>query len=421
MGRAAAPTSNWAGNVTFGAAGLLRPGSVAELQRLVARERSLRPLGTAHSFSAIADTSGYLVSVAGLPPRVELDRELGAVRVSGGLRYSDIAPRLHAAGLALRNLGSLPHISVAGAVATGTHGSGDGNGNLASAVSEVELITADGDLVTVRRDRDPATFGGLVVALGACGIVTALTLDTVPAFTVRQYVYLDLPFSQAAERFDEITASGYSVSLFTDWAADRFTGIWLKLADEQGAPPPDDWLGGRAASADVHMIAGMPAANCTAQLGAPGPWHERLPHFRPDFTPSAGAELQSEYLVAREHAVPALAALAAIRTQLAPVTLISELRTIAADEQWLSPSYQRGSVAFHFTWVPDTRAVLSVLASVEAALAPFAARPHWGKVFCTGTDRVASLYPRMDDFRRLAGELDPAGKFSNAMLDSYLR
>jgi alditol oxidase len=420
MGRAAAPIRNWAGNVTFGAAGLLQPGSVAELRRLAAQERRLRPLGTAHSFSAIADTAGYLVSLAGLPPLVELDRDRGTAQVSGGLRYSDIAPRLHAAGLALRNLGSLPHISVAGAVATGTHGSGDGNGSLATAVSEMELVTADGDVVVFSRDGDPSRFGGLVVALGACGIVTALTLETVPAFTVRQYVYQNLSLSAAAEHFDEITASGYSVSMFTNWAADRLTGIWLKLTDEQDAPPPADWFGGRAASAEVHMIAGMPAVNCTAQLGLPGPWHERLPHFRPELTPSAGAELQSEYLVARDHAVPALAALTAIRTQLAPITLICELRTVAADELWLSPSYQRDSAAFHFTWVPDMRAVLPVLASVEAALAPFAARPHWGKVFSVAPDRVASLYPRMEDFRRLAAELDPAGKFSNTMLDAYL-
>lgn len=421
MGGAVSPIRNWAGNITFGAAGLLRPASVAEVQRLVAQERQLRPLGTAHSFSTVADTAGYLVSLAGLPPLVELDSERSAARVSASLRYSDVAPRLHAAGRALRNLASLPHISVAGAVATGTHGSGGRNGSLATAVSEVELVTADGDLVRVSRESDPARFPGLVVALGACGIVTALTLDTVAAFSARQYVYQDLPFTQAVGHLDEITASGYSVSMFTDWAADRFTAVWLKLTDQQGSPPPADWFGSRPAETDLHMIAGMSAASCTPQLGVPGPWHERLPHFRPEFTPSAGAELQSEYLVAREFAEPALAALTAISSQLTPITLVCEVRTIAADNLWLSPSYQRDSVAFHFTWVPDARAVRPVLASVEAALAPFAARPHWGKIFSMTPDGVAGLYPRMDDFRQLVRELDPTGKFSNAMLDSYLR
>jgi xylitol oxidase len=409
---------NWAGNVRFEAAGLLRPGSVAELQAVVARERRLRPLGTGHSFSPIADTTGYLVSLAGLPPVTDIDSERGTVRVSAGLRYSDVAPRLHAAGLALPNLGSLPHISVAGAVATGTHGSGDANGSLATAVAGLELVTASGDLVSVSRGADPARLSGLVVSLGACGIVTALTLDTVPAFDVRQYVYRDVAFSAVAGHFDEVTGSGYSVSMFTDWTADRFTGIWVKLTGQR--PPPPDWLGGRLSRADLHVIAGMPAANCTPQLGVPGPWHERLPHFRADFTPSAGAELQSEYLVAREHAVAALAALAAIRAELAPVILVSELRTVAADELWLSPAYQRDSAAFHFTWVPDTEKVLPLLASVEAALAPFAARPHWGKIFAVPPDQLARVSPRLADFRRVVHEFDPAGKFSNPMLDSVL-
>jgi xylitol oxidase len=416
MVTAAGPMRNWAGNVTFSAAGLLRPGSVAELQEMVARERQLRPLGTGHSFSPVADTTGYLVSLAGLPPLLEVANDRRTVTVSAGLRYSDIAPRLNAAGLALPNLASLPHISVAGAVATGTHGSGDKNGSLGSAVAGLSMVTASGDLMSVSRDADPARLAALVVSLGACGIVTALTLDTVPSFNVRQYVYRDLAFSQAAAHFDEVTGAGYSVSMFTDWAADRFTSVWVKLAGEQ-EPPPPDWLGSRLSGVGVHMIPDMPAANCTAQLGLPGPWHERLPHFRADFTPSAGSELQSEYLVPRRHAVPALAALAAIRTELAPVILAGELRTVAADQLWLSPAYQRDSAAFHFTWVPDARAVLPVVASVEAALAPFAARPHWGKVFVLPPGRVARLYPRMDDFRKVTRELDPAGKFSNAMLE----
>ena len=420
MDPATFPLRNWAGNVTFGAGDLLRPGSLSELQRLAAKERRLRPIGTRHSFSPVADTNGKLVSVAGLPPRVELDSDRGTARVSAGLRYSDITPALDAAGRALPNLASLPHISVAGAVATGTHGSGDGNGSLATAVSGLELITADGDLVEVSRDADPGRFAGLVVSLGACGIVTALTLDTVPAFEIRQYVYQDLPFSQAAGHFDEITAAGYSVSMFTDWAAGSFTGVWVKLAREQEVPPPD-WLGSRLASADVHMIAGLPAANCTPQLGVPGPWHERLPHFRAQFTPSAGAELQSEFLVPRADAAPALEALTAIAAQLAPVILISELRTVAADELWLSPAYQRDSAAFHFTWVPDTSAVLPVLARVEAALAPFAPRAHWGKIFTAEPAEVAGGYGRLADFRDLVRELDPAGKFSNGLLDSLLR
>ncbi len=416
MSQAVPQLRNWAGNVRFHATELASPASLPELQRLVAGSRRARTLGTAHSFSPIADTDGLLVSVARLPALAELDGDRLLARVGAGLRYSDIAPRLHARGLALPNLASLPHISVAGAIATGTHGSGDGNGSLATAVYEQELVMADGDLVTLRTADAP----GSVVALGACGVVAALTLRLVPAFSVRQYVYTAVPFGAAIEHFDELTASAYSVSMFTDWRAPRFTQVWLKLAGP-AEPPGEHWFGGTAAGQDLHPIAGMPAANCSPQRGRPGPWHERLPHFRPEFTPSAGEELQSEYLVARQDAPAALAALAALAAELAPVTQVSEVRTVAADDLWLSPAYQRASAAFHFTWVPDSAAVLPAVAKVEAALAPLAARPHWGKVFGYDPGTVAGRYPRMADFRHLAAELDPHGKFGNRMLDPLLR
>jgi xylitol oxidase len=412
--------TNWAGNVEFQAGTLHRPASVGELQRLVAGSARIRALGSGHSFSRIADTAGDLVSVARLPPRVEVDRAASIATVSAGMRYSDIAPRLHGAGLALANLASLPHISVAGAVATGTHGSGDANASLAAAVSAIEMVTATGDLVSARRDADPARFPGLVVALGACGIVTGLTLDIVPAFTIRQWVYDDIPLDDVTAHFDEITAAAYSVSLFTDFRDARLYQAWLKQK-EPADDPPGCWLGGRLARADRHPLAGFPAQHCTAQRGLPGPWHERLPHFRPDFTPSAGAELQSEFLLGREHARSALAALAAIRTDLASVTLVAEIRTVAADDLWLSPCYQRATVGFHFTWAPDVPAVEPVLTRVEAALAPFAPRPHWGKLSTIAPATVASRYPRLHDFGRLVTELDPDSTFGNEMVDAYLQ
>jgi alditol oxidase len=410
------PLLNWAGNVSFRATALASPTSLGELQRLVATSRRVRAIGTAHSFSPIADTDGYLVSAAGLPPLTEIDSTRGTVRVGAGLRYSDIAPRLHEHGLALPNLASLPHISIAGAVATGTHGSGNGNGCLATAVSEMELITVSGDTITLHSEDVP----GMVVGLGALGVVTALTLQAVPAFSVRQYVYTDVPFAQAREDFGEMTASAYSVSMFTDWRSPRIQA-WLKMTGSEKANKPDTWFGGSLAHQDLHPIAGMPAGNCTPQRGQPGPWHERLPHFRPEFTPSAGDELQSEYLIARRHAADAMSELAAMAADLAPVTQVSEIRTVAADELWLSMAYQRDCAAFHFTWVSDASAVMPVVARLEAALAPFAARPHWGKIYATSPADLASRYPRMDEFRRLVAEFDPDGKFGNQMLDSLLR
>jgi xylitol oxidase len=401
--------TNWAGNVVFAARAVHRPGSVAELQELVAGADRIRALGSGHSFSRIADTSGDLVSLAGLPPVVEVDTHAATAWVAAGLRYGEFTGRLHEAGFALPNLGSLPHIAVAGACATGTHGSGNGNGVLATAVSAVELVGAEGELRSVRRG--DADFPGSVLALGALGIVTALTLDLRPTFDVRQWVYEGL----ALEDAEEALAGAYSVSLFTHWEGAGFEQVWVKQRD--GDPmPPATWLGATRADGPRHMVRGVDPVHCTPQLGEPGPWHERLPHFRLAFTPSSGEELQSEYFVPRAALPDALRALDAIRDRIAPVLLVSEIRTIAADDLWLSLAEGRDSAALHFTWVPDTEAVLPVVSAVEAALEPFSPRPHWGKVFGTAPATLSGRWSRLRDFRGLVAKHDPEGKFGNEML-----
>ncbi|WP_444948487.1 FAD-binding protein [Micromonospora ureilytica] len=406
------PRRNWAGNVRYAAKAFHRPTSVDELRRLVDGSSRIRAVGSGHSFNRLGDTDGDLVSLAGLPPVIEVDHERGQVTVSGALRYGDVARQLHTQGYALANLASLPHISVAGAVATATHGSGQTHGNLASAVAGLELVTADGDLLRVDRDTD--TFAGMVVGLGALGLVTRVTLDVVPTFALRQYVRLDLDRTA----LDEALGSAYSVSVFTDFRTPRLREVWRKqLADQP--PPPADWLGTTAADQPRHPVLGMPAENCTPQLGEPGPWHERLPHFKLGFTPSSGDELQSEYHVARTAAADALAALDDVADLIAPVLLVSELRTVAADELWLSPNYRRDSFVLHFTWVDDTAAVLPVVAAVEERLAPFAPRPHWGKVFVTDPAELSTRYPRYADFAALQTNLDPKGKFRTDALDRY--
>ena len=409
--------TNWAGNVTFSAARVGRPATVVQLRELIAGSTKARAVGSGHSFSRIADTTGVLLSLDDLPRMVWIDEERLAVTVGAAVRYGELAARLHQAGYALPNLASLPHICVAGACATGTHGSGDGNACLAAAVSAVEMVTADGELVTVSRTSDG--FAGLVVALGALGVVTSLTLTIEPAFTVRQWVYDDLPRNQLDAHFAEIFASAYSVSVFTDWRPPYTGRVWLKhrvSADDSWTPQPR-WLDARLADVALHPVPGMDPAHTTRQLGVPGPWFERLPHFRPEYTPSSGDELQSEYLVPRELAVQALAALNPIARQIAPVLRIAEIRTIAADDLWLSPCYRRDSAAFHFTWRQDAEAVTPVLAAIEERLAPFGARPHWGKLFVMNP---APLYPRLPDFRNLMARYDPDGKFRNEFIDRYL-
>ncbi|MGW6257497.1 FAD-binding protein [Streptomyces sp. NPDC055085] len=407
--------TNWAGNITYAAEELHRPASLAALRALVARSPRVRVLGSGHSFNRIAEPGpdGVLLSLAALPPAIDVDTAARTVRVSGGVRYAELARAVHAKGFALHNMASLPHISVAGSVATGTHGSGVANGSLASAVREIELVTADGSAVSLGRGDD--RFDGAVTALGALGVVTALTLDVEPDFGVSQHVFTELPLEGLD--FETVAASAYSVSLFTDWERPGFRQVWLKRRTDRPLP---DFPWAEPATEAMHPVPGMPARNCTRQFGVPGPWHERLPHFRAEFTPSSGSELQSEYLLARSDALAALHALDAIRGTIAPLLQICEVRTVAADRQWLSPAYGRDTVALHFTWVDDTEAVLPVVRSVERALEPFAPRPHWGKVFAVPPEILRERYARMTDFRTLVDSLDPAGTFTNDFVADLL-
>ncbi|MGW1915873.1 FAD-binding protein [Streptomyces sp. NPDC002076] len=411
----AGTVSNWARTITYAARDVRRPRDLDTLAALVAGSARVRVLGSGHSFNRIADpgADGVLLSTAGLPPVIEVDTAARTVRVAGGVRYAELARTVHAHGLALANMASLPHISVAGSVATGTHGSGVGNGPLASAVREVELVVADGSTVTIGRGDE--RFDGAVTSLGALGVVTALTLDLEPAYEVEQHVFTELPLEGLD--FAAVAAAGYSVSLFTDWREPGFRQVWVKRRTDQ---PAVDFPWAAPAKVPLHPVPGMPAGNCTEQLGVPGPWHERLPHFRAEFTPSSGAEIQSEYLLPRTAAVEALERIDAIRSVVAGVLQTCEVRTVAADTQWLSPAHARNSVALHFTWVRDEAAVLPVVRRLEEALIRFDPRPHWGKVYEIPPAVVRRRYARVRDFRDLARSLDPAGKFTNAFVRDLL-
>jgi alditol oxidase len=408
---------NWGGNHTYGAAQMHRPETLDELRRTVARAPRIRVLGTRHAFTDIAD-SAELVTLDALPADVSVDRDTGMVSCGAAVTYGALAKVLERERLALRNLPSLPHIAVGGSIATATHGSGDANGNLATAVAGLELVTSSGDVVTARRGDDD--FEGLVVGLGATGAVTRVTLDAEPAYEVAQHVYEDLSWDALFEHFDAVFVSGDSVSLFTRWG-DAIDQAWVKRRVTGGpADAPADLFGARRATSERHPIAGMDAVNCTPQLGRPGPWWDRLPHFRMGFTPSAGAEIQSEYHLPRRHALAAIEALRALAGAIGPLLYVSEIRTIAADGLWMSPHHKRDSVALHFTWRPDQPAVERVLESVEAALEPFAPRPHWGKLFLADAGTIRARYERLDDFAALLQRLDERGAFRNAWLERHV-
>jgi alditol oxidase len=414
--------TNWAGNYRYGTENLDRLASIEQIQKFVKEHDSLRVLGTRHCFNGIADSTHALISLQSMDKVVALDPQARTVTVEPGVTYGQLCPYLHERGFALHNLASLPHISIAGACATATHGSGVRNGNLATAVSALDLVTANGDVLSLSRARDGATFLGAVVSLGALGVVTRLTLDVQPSFMMRQDVYENLPLAQLAGHFENVVSSGYSVSLFTDWQNKRINEVWVKRrierADASAAQP--DFYGARLASKNLHPIADLSAENCTEQMGVPGPWYERLPHFRMGFTPSAGKELQSEYFVPRKDAVEAILAIDRLRERVSPHLMISELRTVDADRLWMSPCYERASLAIHFTWKPDWDAVRAVLPLIEQELSPYEARPHWGKLFAMEPAQLRARYERLSDFKSLLRAHDPRGKFRNEFLSRNL-
>src|SRR5918994_45648 len=374
------PGRNWAGNYTYRAQKLHRPSRLEQVQEIIASAPSVRVLGSRHSFNDIADSS-ELVSLEAMPKDVSVDHARNTVSFNAALKYGELVETLNAEDVALHNLASLPHISVAGAVATATHGSGQKNGNLATAVA-------------------------------------GITLDMEPAYEVRQRVFEGLSWEALFEHFDEVISCGYSVSVFTRWG-ETIDQIWVKSrVRDEPEQVEKDLFGAAAAAADRHPILGLDASSCTPQLGRAGPWAERLPHFRMGFTPSSGEELQSEFLFPRRCAVDAIEAVRALADEIRPILQVSEIRAVAADRLWMSMNYGQDTVGIHFTWKPERDAVEDMLVQLETALVPFEARPHWGKLFNANAESIAPHYERMPDFIRLVERLDPRGAFRNPWLEA---
>lgn len=411
-------SKNWAGNLTYRAKVLAEPTTINELHAVVTSAAKLRALGSRHSFNTIADTADTQISLAHMPVELSINAEAQTVTVNGGARYGEFVRELDQAGWALQNLASLPHISVAGAIATGTHGSGVGNQSLAAAVAALDLMIADGSVITVRRG-DPE-FSGMIVTLGALGVVIRVTLDVVPSFEVRQDVYDNLPWSSLINNFDEVVGGAYSLSVFTMWDAPNAGTVWAKhLPHAWVTQPAKGYFGATLAEEARHPLSDGPTASTTEQ-GTSGPSWARLPHFRLEHTPSSGDELQSEFLVPREHAVAAIEAIRSLGPRIRPHLFVSELRTIAADDLWLSPAHSVDCLGIHFTWMQHGAEITALLHQIDRTLRPFGARPHWGKLFESDPGRVGLLYPRLGDFREVAEALDPAGKFRNEFIDRWL-
>lgn len=410
------PERNWAGTYRYRAQKLHRPRTIEQVQQIVTRAASVHVLGSRHSFNGIADSS-ELISLADLPADVLVDHEAQTASFSGGMTYGNLIKTLNDEGVALHTLASLPHISVAGAVATATHGSGFTCGNLATAVAELEMVTSNGKII--KASRGEPDFDGLVVGLGALGVVTRITLDVQPAYEIKQQVFEGLSWKALSEHFDEITSCGYSVSIFTRWGQTN-EQVWVKSRIDEPNRVEDDLFGAIAAPVDRHPIVGLDPIACTPQLGRPGLWCDRLPHFRMGSTPSSGQEIQSEYLIPRRHALMAIETLRALADRIQPLLQVSEIRRVAADRLWMSMNYEEDGIGIHFTWKREPKAIQKMVSQIEDALIPFEARPHWGKVFHANAAAIASLYPRHSDFVRLVKHLDPRGAFRNAWLKAHV-
>ncbi len=403
---------NWGGSHRFRAARIHRPHTIDDVAAIAREATSLRAIGSRHSFTDIAD-SAELVSLDEFDTEMTLDEDAGTVTVGGQATYGDVARLLEPHGLALRNMASLPHISVAGAIATGTHGGGVANGSLATAVAGLEFVTTAGEIVHV--DRSSIDFEGMVVSLGALGIVTRVSLDVVFDYDIEQHVFEHLSHDVLASAFEAILGAAYSVSVFTSYDRDG-ARVWIKRrvdGRDRSLRPGQIFHEAIAATTAHHPIRGAAADQCTRQLGVPGSWADRLPHFRIGSTPSVGDEQQSEFFVALADGPAALDALRGVAGDLADALLTSEIRAVAADELWLSPQYRRDSAAFHFTWVNDADLVDRAVRVVEEALGPFAPRPHWGKVFHADSFSASDAYECLDDFVELARRFDPHGVFVN--------
>lgn len=415
------PQQNWARNFTYATNKFKYPACLNEVLEIVKTNSKLKILGSRHCFNKIADSNDLILSTDYLDQVISIDRKANTVTVQGGIKYGILAPYLDSQGFALHNLASLPHISIAGSISTATHGSGMKNGNLATAVLALEFILADQKSLMVDKESANDQLNACLVGLGAIGVISSVTLKIQPCYQMSQQVFLNLPFEQLDANFNEILSCAYSVSLFTDWQTNVISQVWLKnrvggVINEYA----DEFFGARPAKGNMHPIAGHSAEFSTEQSGVEGKWYERLPHFKMGFTPSSGQELQTEYFVAHHHGLAAIKAIRVLKNTLGPYLLVSEIRTVASDNIWMSPCYKRASVALHFTWKPDWENVKNILPLIEEALRPFHPRPHWGKMFTLTPAAVRQEYEKLPDFRQLATMYDPEGKFRNEFLDRYI-
>jgi xylitol oxidase len=427
--------SNWGGNFRFSTTDIRFPRSLDEVVDAVKEGapkstpggvgppvKHLRALGSRHSFSKIADTAEMLVSLSAMNRILAVNpgsaTEAPTITVEGGAIYTDVTPFVEFIGAAFHNQLTLSEVSVAGSINTGAHGTGITNGILATQVRSVELVLANGTVTTLRKGVD-AAFPAAVVGLGAFGVVTKVELEMQASYQMTQHVFLNLPFTTLTDQFDTIMSSAYTVQAWTDWSdPTNFNQVWVGDRDDDAADfsTAPAFYGATRAPAQVTPVAALPPTYVVPQ-GVAGPWNERLVCYRLGLSGFNGDEIQSEYILPITNAKAALEAIAALATQIAPLCYVSVVRTIAADDFWLSPAYGRDSVAIHFTWKPQLDAVVALLPTIESALAGLDAVPHWGKFFTMAPSVFLQRYDKLAEWKATAAAYDPSGRFRNAFLN----
>lgn len=396
---------NWGGNFNYSTQNIQYPRSVAEVQQIVKNAGKLRVVGSRHSFSKIADSECTMLSTIGLNKIIGINGSIPSVTVQGGLTYTDLLTSLNTAGFALPNLASLAEISVGGAASTNAHGTGVANQALANHIRSMEIVLANGSLLTIGPN-DPR-LKGMAAGLGAFGVVTQLELKLVPAFNITTYTYVNMPVQNSYENFAALQNMGFGVllvNMFTAPDAWNIAIVYARSDANNTAMLTSNLFGGTLVSQTTQPS--YLALLSIAQIGLSG---------------VDGNEIQTEYFVPISKAVEAIKAVTAVAnsTNIFPsLATAFVIRTIASDDLWMSEYYGNDTmVAIHFSWQNNVTAVEAVLPQLERAMIPYGARPHWGKMFTMEPEDFLPHYPKVNEFKKLAEQLDPKGKFRNEFLE----
>ena len=392
--------TNWVGNQSFTPAFAAAPRDVEEVASLVrqAAERGVcvRVAGAGHSFTPVVETDGLLLDLSALRGVLDADAERKRATALAGTRIHDFYEPLWEAGLALRNQGDIDTQQIAGAVATATHGSGTRYTSLSGVVRGVQLVSATGEVRNIGDD-EPDLLRAAQVAVGMLGVITRLELDVTDTYRLREQIGLR-PWDDVMEHWDQLVSqhrhfgffwlpSEQSAALYKlERHGQRMTDqCYVKVYDEIGPDVPDD-------DTEGHRV---------------DRWYRIFPMvFDPNFD-------ELEYYVALERGPQALHAVRELMlTRLPDSVYPLEVRTVGADDAFLSPQYQTATTSISVSGKPGTD-YWDYLRSIDALLAEFDARVHWGKLHFLTPERLQALYPRADDFIALRRELDPEGIFLN--------